>query len=426
MPSWFSRSSSSRNEIPPVADPAPSSGGYGYSNTYGNEDKARQELFARGSNRPADAASINPPPSYHSNASVYNQPRDGDPYASPSSQQGPIQGDRYARNANVGDKYSRGYGNVDNDRAELFAGRQPTQPRRRFDDDDNGQPRQMTAEEEEEEVEGIKQDTRKLKQESVQSTRNALRIAREAEETARNTLLKLGDQSEKIANTERHLDLAKGSTNRAEDKTDELKQLNRSIFRPVIVFNERLEREKDSSAYGQRSGGGGDDNYGEDEEGISSGRRNLPPEQQRARQAARARYQFEATASDDELEDELDDNLDEIHDVAKRLKALAVASGQELDTQNARLTKITNKTDQLDTKIVRATDRLKRIKNRPRAGAHTPQFPDPPFFRLLCQGSRSVRHDVQPVPPGELCRTRFGAPQELGDLPIASFYGYHQ
>ncbi|CAE7224310.1 unnamed protein product [Rhizoctonia solani] len=391
MPSWFSRSSSSRNEIPPVAEP--SSGGYGYSNTKGDEDKARQELFARGSNRAADAASINPPPSYRTNASTYNQSRDGDPYANPSAQRQPVQTDRFARNANVGDKYSRGYGDVDNDRAELFAGRQPTQPRRRYDDDDNGEQRQRTAEEEDEEIEGIKQDTRQLKQESVQSTRNALRIAREAEETARNTLLKLGDQSEKIANTERHLDLAKGSTNRAEDKTDELKQLNRSIFRPVIVFNkdekrrkqeqriadrhdhERLEREgaavdvRDShnrigraATYGQRSGGGGDDNYGEDEEGISSGRRNVPPEQQRARQAGRARYQFEATASDDELEDELDDNLDEIHDVAKRLKALATASGQELDAQNARLNKITNKTDQLDTKIVRATDRLKRIK----------------------------------------------------------------
>ncbi|KAG8751102.1 hypothetical protein FRC12_012606 [Ceratobasidium sp. 428] len=249
----------------------------------------------------------------------------------------------------------------------------------------------MTAEEEDEEVEGIKQDMRSIKQDSVQSTRNALRIARETEETARNTLMKLGDQSEKIANTERHLDLAKGSTNRAEDRTDELKQLNRSIFRPVIVFNkdakrareeqrladrheeERLEREKAAldvretqnrlgraATYGQRSGG--DDGYGEGEEGISSGRRNLPPEQQRARQTARSRYQFEATASDDELEDELDDNLDEIHDVAKRLKALATASGQEVEAQNKRLGKLTTDTDRLDTKIVRATDRLKRIK----------------------------------------------------------------
>lgn len=139
---------------------------------------------------------------------------------------------------------------------------------------------------------------------------------------------------EKIANTERHLDLANGSNNRAGDRTDELRQLNRSIFRPSLVFNkeakrqreeqrisdrleiERLEREKamqdvretqnrlgHANAYGQGAAGG-EDTYGEDEEGIAVGKR-LPPEQQAARQAARSRYQFEATASDDELEDEL-------------------------------------------------------------------------------------------------------------------------
>ena len=51
------------------------------------------------------------------------------------------------------------------------------------------------GEENEEDVEGIKQQIRATKQESVNSTRNALRLAREAEETARGTLLKLGDQS---------------------------------------------------------------------------------------------------------------------------------------------------------------------------------------------------------------------------------------
>ena len=44
-------------------------------------------------------------------------------------------------------------------------------------------------------IEGIKQNLRFTKQESVNSTRNALRLAREAEETARNTLTRLGDQS---------------------------------------------------------------------------------------------------------------------------------------------------------------------------------------------------------------------------------------
>lgn len=48
---------------------------------------------------------------------------------------------------------------------------------------------------EDEEIEGIKQEMRDVKQESLAGTRNALRIAREAEDTARGTLSKLADQS---------------------------------------------------------------------------------------------------------------------------------------------------------------------------------------------------------------------------------------
>jgi hypothetical protein len=42
---------------------------------------------------------------------------------------------------------------------------------------------------------------------------------------------------ERIANSERYLDMAKANNQRAEDKANELKQLNKSIFRPVIVWN---------------------------------------------------------------------------------------------------------------------------------------------------------------------------------------------
>jgi hypothetical protein len=42
---------------------------------------------------------------------------------------------------------------------------------------------------------------------------------------------------ERIANSERYLDMAKANNLRAEDKAAELKQLNRSIFRPVVVWN---------------------------------------------------------------------------------------------------------------------------------------------------------------------------------------------
>jgi hypothetical protein len=103
--------------------------------------------------------------------------------------------DRYQRNNPV-DVYSRGQGNLDNDRSELFAGRNLDKPSSgRFNYDGPTLPEPAPGEEGEEDVEGIKQQTRFVKQESVNSTRNAIRMAREAEETARNTINRLGSQS---------------------------------------------------------------------------------------------------------------------------------------------------------------------------------------------------------------------------------------
>ena len=175
--------------------------------------------------------------------------------------------------------------------------------------------------------------------------------------------------------------MSKGHSQRAEDRTDELKKLNRSIFRPAITFNkdakraaqerkvqqryedEREEREKammdirdtqnrlgKASAYGSQ-----------DDEGIGAGR-SKSAAQLALQKEQRKRYQFEATASDDDMENELDDNLDEIGDVAKRLKALGTAMGQELDNQNNRIERIEEKTVNLDNKVFRNTERVRRSK----------------------------------------------------------------
>ncbi|KAF9044718.1 hypothetical protein BDZ89DRAFT_1127755 [Hymenopellis radicata] len=340
--------------------------------------------------------STSPRPSYRSNATTYVPSRDGDPYNAPPSAPYSSKGqaadpyadsysvDKYSRSNGVGDVYSRGGGELDKDRNELFAGYNPQKggSGRFFDGPSVRDP--PPGEENDEDVEGIKQQTRFVKQESVNSTRNALRMAREAEETARNTLGRLGDQSEKLASTERHLDVSKGHSARADDRTDELKKLNRSIFRPAITFNkdskrraqeqkiqarydeERNEREKAlidirdtqnrlgrAQTYGRR-----DD--GDDEEGIAS--RYRSEAQTAARKEQRKRFQFESTGSDDEMEDEIDDNLNEIGDMTKRLKALGMAMGEELNSQNQRIDTLEKKTVGLDNKIFRNTERLKKIK----------------------------------------------------------------
>ncbi|KAK2461891.1 hypothetical protein APHAL10511_006354 [Amanita phalloides] len=315
-----------------------------------------------------------------SHASTYVPSRDGDPYNFPSNRSTleDAKGfrDKYNRNNDVGDVYSRGGANIDRDRGELLSGYKPREGvQNQFVDGPND-----SGEGNDDDIEGIKTQTRFIKQDSVNTTRNALRLAREAEETARNTLTKLGVQSEKLANTERHLDISKGHSERAGDKTDELKQLNRSIFRPVIAFNkeakrlaqeeqirsryeeERLERERamvDIRETQNRLGRAA--TYGRtDDEGINRGPRTA--QQLAAKKEQRMRYQFEGGASDDELEDQIDENLDEISDATKRLKALAMGMGQELDSQINRIGRIDDKTLNLDTKVLMNTERLKRIK----------------------------------------------------------------
>lgn len=197
--------------------------------------------------------------------------------------------------------------------------------------------------------------------------------------------------------------MAKANNQRAEDKAGELKQLNKSIFKPVIVWNkvcsshsclalrdtavfhkahsagiaynqdakraaqeqkindrhldERLNRNKalaDISDTRQRLNAASGPQYGNTRVPL--------PGEQKAKKEARSRYQFDATASDDELEDELDQNLDETYEVTKRLKNLATAMGGEVQGQNERLARITNKTDDLEFAVMQNTERLKNIR----------------------------------------------------------------
>jgi len=337
---------------------------------------------------PVQSEQKGPPPSRSpapSSGSTYVASRDGDLYGNSSYNQQPPSGGYGGGYGGGGYNPPRG-GAPDPTRSELFSGYNPERAgQNRFTASDRGPELRepVPGEENEEDVEGIKQQIRTTKQESVNSTRNALRLAREAEETARGTLLKLGDQSEKLANTERHLDISKNHSLRAEDNTDELKKLNRSIFRPAITFNkdakraakeakiqdrydeDRLERERVAMEVRESQNNlGRAGTYGRgggDEEG-SGGRRQLNGAQQAVRKEQRSRFQFEASPSDDELEDELDDNLDEVADATKRLKALGMAMGQELDTQNTRIDRISEKATSLDNRMFKNTEKLKRIK----------------------------------------------------------------
>ncbi|KAK6413814.1 Protein transport protein S9 plasma membrane t-SNARE, partial [Oleoguttula sp. CCFEE 5521] len=88
--------------------------------------------------------------------------------------------------------------------------------------------RELTAEEQEEEdVQAAKGEIKFIKQQDVASTRNARRIAEEIEANGRETLDRLGQQGERIHNTEKNLDMASNQSRLASEQAREMKTLNR-------------------------------------------------------------------------------------------------------------------------------------------------------------------------------------------------------
>lgn len=277
-----------------------------------------------------------------------------------------------------------------------------------------GQDRQLTAEEEEEEdVEAVKQQIRFTKQESVSSTRNALRVAAQAEETGRNTLTRLGAQGERLHNTEKNLDIASNHNRIAEQKARELKTLNGSMF-SIHVKNplaskaraqeeERriLERHQSDREEREKTREFGFESRNRVDNALKSGGRAGPPSKMSL--AERSKYQFEGDDSDDEKEKEIENNLDALGAVTGRLRGLAMATSEEVDRQNVQIDKI-----------------MKKV-----------HFSPPPPLLLLLPGAnqtqterprrRPNRSDPQPDQENPLVRSAVFATQSIFSWPAFAF-----
>ena len=219
--------------------------------------------------------------------------------------------------------------------------------------------RQLTAEEEEEEdIQATKQEMRNLKQADVSSTRNALAIAAQAEETGRNTLARIGVQGDRIHNTEKNLDLTSNHNQMAEDKARELKRLNGSMFavhvsNPFTSSSRREERdrkimdrhrsEREQREATRAAGYQTDQRMQRNFKDLEANGTGRTPKNQQSSLAERAKYQFEADSEDEEMENEIDSNIDALSGAAGRLNMLAKATGQELDEQNKHLERINQK-----------------------------------------------------------------------------------
>ena len=218
---------------------------------------------------------------------------------------------------------------------------------------------QQQAENSDEDVEAVKQEIRFTKQNSLSSTRNAIRIASEAEETGRNSLTKLGAQSEKLSGIERNLDVSAAHARIAKDKARELKKLNRSIF-AVHVSNpfggasraeeeerkitERHEIERDERERNRKfaydSAQRVDSALNKPGSGRKGGNSKNPG---RPAIAARSAFSFEEDEEDVQMERDIDSNLNTLANITNRLKGVALATQTEIKSQNEKLDQIANK-----------------------------------------------------------------------------------
>ncbi|KAI9892310.1 MAG: Protein transport protein S9 plasma membrane t-SNARE [Vezdaea aestivalis] len=234
--------------------------------------------------------------------------------------------------------------------------------------------RQLTAEEaEEEDIEATKQEIRFMKREDVDSTRRALQIAAQAEETGRSTLERLGAQGERLHNTEANLDLSANQNRVAEERARELKTLNKSMFalhvsNPLTSASRKAARDDDILATHQkerdRREKSRQEAYGTQQrmEGAIKATRPGAGGGQKMTQRDRAKmdiYRFEDSDSADE--NDINDNLDALSGAAGRLNKLARATGDEVDAQNRHLDRIAPKIDDVDDKLAMNRARLNRI-----------------------------------------------------------------
>ncbi|KAK9375035.1 uncharacterized protein V1513DRAFT_443518 [Lipomyces chichibuensis] len=237
------------------------------------------------------------------------------------------------------------------------------------------------------EIQAIKEQMKYVKKESLSSAQRARRYAEEAEASGLRTLQMLGEQGDQIANAEGSMAITENNTKLGEDYARELKTLNRSMFAVHVsnpfnsrrriqekeqkiretFHNQQLQREENRR------------NQYQAQQRVAAAMGNIPGERRRqltatevryreqmARQKAdlaqASRFQFEPDDEDFEVERDIEATLDDVSAAANRLNSMARSINTELESQNHRVAKLNQKTQEVEIGVHLNTSRLARIR----------------------------------------------------------------
>jgi len=239
----------------------------------------------------------------------------------------------------------------------------------------------VPGQETEEDVDRVAQDIRDTRQESLQSTRNAIRALQEANDSADRTMGQLSEQSQQLGRVERSLDVSQLHAEAAQEKTSELKSANKMfgfhISNPfssskkkreaaleaakVQSAREMEDRErirKEEYETGQRmKEASGQGPYGRD-----NGANNYTSHNNNY--GASDQYMFEGNDEDRAAESQINQDLDVMSGLLGGLKNKANAMNVEVVKQNQRIDGISNKTVNLSGHVTHNTRALNDFSKR--------------------------------------------------------------
>lgn len=214
-----------------------------------------------------------------------------------------------------------------------------------------GEQRELTAEEqEEEEYQSIVNQGKQMKRDDLSSLQRSNQVALQTLDIARGTTARLGEQEERLRNAERNLQIADFHHKIANDKTRELKTLNRSMF-AVHVANPftkgkreaqleqavlgRHREDRDVSEATRRDAFRANQQNEQDfKEAEALGLRRAPAPDSEAARARRKELMFDENDSEEEqLENGIQEGQEELSRNIGQLKKFAEIQGKMVDRQ---------------------------------------------------------------------------------------------
>ncbi|KAI9175297.1 Protein transport protein S9 plasma membrane t-SNARE [Blastocladiella emersonii ATCC 22665] len=252
--------------------------------------------------------------------------------------------------------------------------------RRRHEREDEGY--FYSAEDEEHAYQETRGAIERVKDQSVDTSRSALRRIRETEEVAAGTARKLQEQTDKLTHVEQKMTEAEYHAHRAENKTQDLQRLNKNFIASAFSFSNpftrskrkeeklrreidekrRLEEEKEE----QRKAGAAAHRAMETTIADAEGRHtpgHYPSRSGGANGGSRSRAHYLDGEEDCDKEREIDSNLDEISAGLGRLKMMASAMGDSIEASSRQADRISRKTDGVTDRVRRTDAKLGRMRD---------------------------------------------------------------